>query len=408
MITTEEKQQFSEILNEVSNTLDITQEEHDAAVKSYQFVGDWLAQKESPLYPFSPEILPQGSFMLGTMIRPVNENDELDIDLVCRLEGKRPEWTQFHLKKFVGDRLIEHGIIKKLVKIPDGRRCWTLQYSEDAKFHMDVLPSIVSSGYRTILEKAFAATDFTQADSLAIRITDKQELNYRSSTSPEEWLKSNPFGYGIWFEQRATILFKKAVMMSEAVQPVPKYRKEKFPLHRVVQILKRHRDIIFNGDDDKPISIIITTLAAKAYRKEADIITALINVIQQMPNEIEERIVNGKKIKWIQNPVNPHENFADKWVEKPQKQINFYKWMNQVNIDLQNALQQHGRGINKIQEALEKPFGKNSITKAFSNYGDNLRKLREGGGMKMAGGTGIIGTIGRTVISPHTNFGADA
>lgn len=89
MLTTEQKKQFSEILEELGKTLDITETQHNAAVNSYEFVGNWLADSNSLLAPYKPEILPQGSFMLGTMIQPVNENDELDIDLVCRLEGKK-------------------------------------------------------------------------------------------------------------------------------------------------------------------------------------------------------------------------------------------------------------------------------------------------------------------------------
>ena len=197
MLTTEQKKQFSDILEELGKTLDISKDEHEKAVKSYEFVGNWLSATDSPLEKYKPEILPQGSFMLGTMIRPVNEEDELDIDLVCRLEGKQPQWTQFDLKKIVGDRLKAHGTIKELLEIPDGRRCWTLDYKRD--FHMDILPSIVSSGYSLILEKAFSETDLQDFRSLEIRITDKYLPNYNIQTSPEWWLKSNPCGYGIWF-----------------------------------------------------------------------------------------------------------------------------------------------------------------------------------------------------------------
>lgn len=404
----EAKKQFSNILEELGKNLDITQDQHDKAVSSYEFVGNHLAADDSPLARYNPEILPQGSFMLGTMIKPVNEDDELDIDLVCRLEGKQINWTQFDLKKIVGDRLKGNGIIEKLLEIPDGRRCWTLQYAESAKFHMDILPAIVNSGYRQLLEKAFSKSSFDQqnADSLAIRITDKELWNYRISTLPEEWLKSNPFGYGIWFEERSSLAFQKAVMMSESVQPVPKYRKDKLPLQRVVQILKRHRDIMFNGDEDKPISIIITTLAAKAYRKETDILDALVNVIAQMPHEIEERYSaeHGRMIKWIQNPVNAAENFADKWPENATKEENFYKWISQVQQDVQQVLQQ--RGMHLIQESLSAPFGKSTVSRTFSNIADQAYNLRETGGMKMEKGTGILGVTGVTVKN-HNFHGKD-
>lgn len=58
------------------------------------------------------------------------------------------------------------------------------------------------------------------------------------------------------------------MLLAESVRAVPKYQSNKTPLQRAVQILKRHRDIMFAGDEDKPVSIIITTLAAKAYQEK--------------------------------------------------------------------------------------------------------------------------------------------
>ncbi len=110
MITPEQKQQFNEIFEELGKSLDITPTQHEAAVRSYEFVGNWLSKPESPLEPYKPEILPQGSFLLGTMIKPVHEDDDLDIDLVCRLEGKKQSWSQYDLKKIVGDRIKDHNI----------------------------------------------------------------------------------------------------------------------------------------------------------------------------------------------------------------------------------------------------------------------------------------------------------
>ena len=79
-LTREQKDQFSEIFAELGESLDITESQHDAAVKSYQFVGNWLAAPESPLSPYRPKIEPQGSFLLGTMTQPVHEEDDLEID----------------------------------------------------------------------------------------------------------------------------------------------------------------------------------------------------------------------------------------------------------------------------------------------------------------------------------------
>ncbi len=401
MLNTEQKNQFSEILEELGNTLDIGESQYNAVVKSYEAVGNWLSKEDSVLALYKPEILPQGSFMLGTMVKPENENDDLDIDLVCQLKGKNPYWTQEDLKQKVGDQLKSNNTYREMLDA-EGRRCWTLLYRQEAKtgkekYHMDVLPSIVDSGYRMILEKAFTATELADIDKLAIRITDNQEDNYETETNHLVWLKSNPFGYARWFYQQATLDFVKAFLINESIKPVPTYHKEKLPLQRVVQILKRHRDIMFNGNENKPISIIITTLAAKSYNKETNIIDALFNIMDQLPHHIEERYSSehGKLIKWISNPVNDQENFADKWVDEPVKEENFYKWMRQVKMDIENALGK--RGLQFIQESLEKPFGKIAITETFSSYGENLLKKRESGNLKMAAGTGMLGSVGSTI-----------
>jgi hypothetical protein len=55
------------------------------------------------------------------------------------------------------------------------------------------------------------------------------------------------------------------------IEDVPEWR-VKTPLQRAVQLLKRHRDVYFAGDyENRPISIIITTLAAHAYKNQENV-----------------------------------------------------------------------------------------------------------------------------------------
>jgi hypothetical protein len=95
-----------------------------------------------------------------------------------------------------------------------------------------------------------------------------------------------PITTWIYFRAFDVTSLRKSIILSEAVSPVPKYNKEKLPLQRVVQILKRHRDMMFNGDEDKPVSIIITTFASRVYSKETSVIDALMNVVVNMRNHI--------------------------------------------------------------------------------------------------------------------------
>jgi len=406
MFTQEEKKHFSKILETLGKTLDITETQYNAAVSSYGAVGEWLAKPESSLALYKPIIRPQGSFMLGTMIKPICEDDDLDIDLVCELTGKNLQWTQYHLKQAVGNRLKANETYKNMLD-DEGRRCWTLLYADNANYHMDILPSLVCNGYNTILEKALSdSSQSVNYDSLAIRITDKEQANYYTDTVAEKWMKSNPFGYAKWFFNEATISQEKGLMFSASINPVPKYQKEKLPLQRVIQILKRHRDMMFNGDDDKPISIIITTLATLAYKKETSTIDALINIVDNMGNHIEERYDHnsGKYIKWIANPVNSEENFADKWVEYPQREKNFYKWFDQVKQDVHHITQQ--RGQYNISEAMKKPFGESAVAKTFSILGEENYNLRQSGNLKMSTGTGILSSIGTVKVPPHNFYGS--
>lgn len=402
MLSFDQNQQLNEIFKEVGKTLDITPAEYEAAVKSYEFVGDWLSKPDSALAVYEPEIRPQGSFLLGTMTRPVHEEENLDVDLVCRLTGKLASWTQYDVKKIVGDRLKQHETLKRMLDI-EGRRCWTLNHHEAARFHLDVLPSIVSRGYRLLFESKMSADDLQDVEKLAIRITDKQMKNYAVSTDVSDWLKSNPFGYAVWFKLRSMLDRYKLFSLNEAIQPIPP-QENKSLLQIIVQILKRHRDLMFNGDCDKPISIIITTLAAKAYNRQNNLIDGLVSVVNTMENFVEQRVdAKGVRIKWISNPVNPQENFADKWAANPLKQANFERWVARVKADLENILSKRGY---ELQSAIGEVLGKKEVNKAFANLADGALRQREGGGLKMAAGSGIIGSVGRTVISQHTNYGS--
>lgn len=106
--TPEVRKELSDIFTLLSQNLDITKTQYDNLVKSYSAVGKYL--EADPVFaPYHPVITPQGSLRLGTIIQPINEDDDLDVDLVYRLIEKKANWTQFDIKSRVGNRLKEHG-----------------------------------------------------------------------------------------------------------------------------------------------------------------------------------------------------------------------------------------------------------------------------------------------------------
>ena len=405
----EKDKELNEILEELANNLDITDTEDAAIRESYKAVGEYLAKEGSSLDKYDVEIFPQGSFNLGTIIRPIKEGDDLDIDLVCELKSKEPNWTQYDVKQRVGDRLKESKRYRELLD-KEGRRCWTLLYRDNAttttqKYHMDILPSIVDKNYKTIVREMFSARELSESDydKAAIRITDKESPDYKTSPLPLTWLKSNPFGYARWFElqQQKGNTGDMRLFTRDDVNPLPDKRKSKTILQRVVQLLKRHRDIHYGGDDDKPISIIITTLAAKAYDGEKDLVLAFRNVVAKMRNYIETRIEDGKEVKWVPNPVNSQENFADKWPETPRKQRLFYEWLDKLEANVQNMVSSSDRLL--LERHFSDSFGKDMSQKTFAALAKRKLEERKSGNLRM-GVTGILSSAGSTAVAAGHNF----
>jgi len=227
---------------------------------------------------------------------------------------------------------------------------------------MDTLPSLPEmESIRRILQarmKQAGVADQLASDvaELALAITDNTLPEYRVRT--EHWPISNPEGYAIWFESRMRLarhlLETRAIQAKVAkVDDLPVY-KWKTPLQLVIHILKRHRDVVFEQDQErKPISIIITTLAAKAYNGESDLSLATEQILSNMEMEI-----NSTQPR-VPNPVNPIEDFADKW-EKPEGRRlhlkeNFFRWLAHAKADIQKILTSSDKGF--IREQAIEAFG---------------------------------------------------
>lgn len=426
MNTPNHKFQFNEILETLVKNLSISKSQHEAAIQSYKAVGKFLSNDNSSLSVYQPYIKPQGSFIIGTTIQPIDPNDDIDLDVVCEFKRKPENWAQYHLKNAVGNRLKESDRYREMLD-EEGRRCWTLNYRENAgsanqRYHMDILPALISSGYAIILEKAMSADSYEDFDQLRLSITDKEESGYDTEVRSEFWKQSNPYGYAIWFMNIAKTIKgmkKRTFSLNEAVKPVPEYQEARLPLQKVVQLLKRHRDIYFTHEQDedvkkqKPISCIITTLAARAYREEEELIDALWGVINRMEDEIEfvfDPNLN-KDVEWISNPTNSAENFADRWNDEGSvRRENFYRWLEQVKADLRDA--QSKTGLQNISESLKNSFGKDAVLKTFSEYANRSRLLTESGQNNIDRKLGVVGTAtaGLTSINsikPHKFFGIE-
>ena len=398
----EKKDAFNRILEDLAGELNITKSQYDALARSYSDVGRCLNDDES-LRPYNVDVYPQGSFRLGTIIQPINEDDDLDVDLVCRLTSKPFFWTQKDLKEAIGNRLKkDKRYVNKIEDQNGGRRCWTLLYRQDnpdEKYHLDVLPAVVDKATISVIdEMARQEYNYENVKKSAIRITDTEDPNYATDYNSSNWLKSFPDGYAVWFASRCKMSGQMQIL-TEAIAPIGKYVEKKTVLQKAIQILKRHRDVMFGDDDDRPISIIITTLAANAYRGERNLVDALITIAWGM----EVFIQNNDGVDWVVNPVNREENFADKWPEAPQKRKKFYGWLAAVKYDLQTLLELVGQ--DRIYEFISDKFGERVTRMVLERMGKLQKSEFESGGVRISR-TGTIGAIGGLTSYGHTFYGA--
>ena len=354
-----------EFLERLVKELDVPVSRYEEAERRYQSVGDWLCRDESTLKDLDPDVYVQGSFRLGTPIRPVNEHEDYDIDLVCELSAGKSNLTQQQLKELLGVEMKAYAKAHGMSEAGESRRCWTLDYADGAQFHLDALPAIPDGGEkRRILREAQLDTPWADT---AIAITDIDHPNFRNLHG--EWPHSNPRGYTEWFRSRMRENFEQmreavAIAMEANVEDIPSYS-IKTPLQQAVQVFKRHRDHMFADDpEDKPISVILTTLAGLSYQGERTVAEAVVGILDRMESHIT---VDQHGSAVIANPTDPQENFADRWVLVPKKRANFYKWLQEARRDLNSILQE--RTSHRLTEAAMESFGEREARAAAAGGG---------------------------------------
>jgi hypothetical protein len=349
----------------IAESIEIPEGGYETAKRRYEDLSEWFGRPESVSSRFSPHIYPQGSFRLGTVVRPISNAAEYDLDLGCRLQAgiSKTSHTQKQLKELVGIDLQAYRTARRIQeKLEEKPRCWRLAYADTLQFHMDTVPSIPENELRRqLIEKSLtlAGTQVALAKHVAAltgAITDNRSQNY-AAIDPN-WRISNSEGYALWFESRMklaeSVLQERALAMKmHKVDELPAYR-WKSPLQRVVQILKRHRDIMFAASPgSQPISVIITTLSARAYNGERSIGQALRSVLSQMAVFVNETVPR------IPNPVNPAEDFADKWADSAYRHLrleeSFWRWLQQAQSDF-GAFESAG-DLRSLTEHINKSIG---------------------------------------------------
>ena len=201
----------------------------------------------------------QGSYALGTLIKPVDDNDEYDADIQV-IMNPNPKWQA---KEYINEI---HRTLKQNQNYADKlrlkTRCVTIDYAGD--FHLDVVPRVTIGGRHYVCNRtdnSFEETDGT--------------------------------GYRDWFNE--------------------KNRKTAGNLKRVVRLLKYLRD---HKNNYTAKSILLTTLAGNTIRpsdERTEAVSTVADTLVTVLTRMDDYLQQHPYMPEIRNPVLPTENFNRHW-----------------------------------------------------------------------------------------------
>lgn len=331
---------------------ELTPTQYRNAEEKYRAVGAWLALPGSALAPFAPVIYPQGSMLLGTTVRPYNSRHEYDLDLVCQLHhcGEQPPLFVY---EWVYGRLAENQTYKDMLERL--KRCLRLNYA--GAFHLDILP---------------ACPNYHLGNG-AIFVPDRKLAC---------WKDSNPKGFAEWFF--AQCILRDAIAEHElkaSVEPLPSAvpNEYKYPLQRIVQLMKRHRDVFFMGGRDIARSVILTTLAGEFYKGQRSLALALESVLDGIHRALEQH----PSVPRIENPANRRENFADTWDQEKYDKFRAYisNFRTTFKRALHPGLNEERKGLESLSEPLGSLFGSERVSEALRMESSSWNDDRKSGNL---------------------------
>jgi hypothetical protein len=370
------------LLQHAAESLDIDVATYRLIKAIYGGASEFLAQFWD-LDPIDGVVYPQGSVPLGTVTKKVFRNDEVDIDSVVLRYQTTDEISKAQLKNEVGDGLKQYVGTGPFgdPELSEGKRCWTLTY-DGLKLHLDTLPAVPNPDSLT---------------GTGIKITDKSLF---------KWQYSDPKAFRGWFHGQMADEYnavREVIAKRMDIEQIPQPM-IKTTLQQAVQLMKIHRDIHFEEHpDDKPASIIITTLAGLAYRSGG----TLYEVVEQLTRDMPGYLQRESGLYVLANPVEENENFADRWNTRPERARAFFGWIEQAAADFSSIAQ--ANGLHGAVYKMGEVFGERQARYAAARTGDDAWTSRRSGGMRYAPGTGAITTgtaaAGRLVTPKHTFHG---
>ena len=306
---TKNNQQFQEFLRDEVNINDSRLERLHRGVRA-------VRRHLKDNLPGYQKTEPQGSLALGTIIKPVDDNDEYDADIQVVM-NYNPKWKPRDYVNAVYRSLKQNKNYADKLRLKT--RCVTIDYAGD--FHLDVVPRV------TIRRKHYVCN----------RVDNKFEV-------------TDGNGYREWFNERNRITGGN--------------------LKLVVRILKYLRD---HKNNYTVKSIMLTTLAGKMIKPSdegTEAVSTVADTLATVLTRMDVYLQKNPRVPKIKNPVLPSENFNRHWDQK--KYANFRKRVHSHALTARRARSEPSgeKAIRIWQQLFGEKFGKSSSS-GGGNGGSN-------------------------------------
>ena len=248
----------------------------------------------------------QGSYALGTLIKPVDDNDEYDADIQIVM-NPNPHWRP---KDYVNEAYRTLRENKNYAdKLRLKTRCVTVDYAGD--FHLDVVPRVTINGQ-----------------------------HYICNRNDDRFEETDGTGYREWFNEKNRITGGN--------------------LKRVVRLLKYLRD---HKNSYTVKSIMLTTLAGYVIYPEdegTEAVSTVSDTLVTVLTRMDALLQKHPTLPIVKNPVLPSENFNRHWTQN--QYANFRNRVNSQARTVGKAKSEESseKAINIWRELFGEKFAKSS------------------------------------------------
>lgn len=319
-----------EILSSLSD-LDLSPTMEKNAREKYSALCIYLSE-----HGLDSDFQPQGSFLIGTTIKPYRngKNHDYDLDVLAILKRKKDETNAKTVKNDVGNLIKESRIYSEKLEKED-RNCWTLKYAEISNgigFLMDLVPAVDEND--EIKSKIILSGVDASKVQKTVAITEKENTY--------EWLTSNPLGFGDWFLEISNKHLTNDMKTKQyqtmpndiritfaSIEEIPSYY-YRSNLQRAVQFIKRHRDIYYdrsNLRDKKPSSILVSALVADCIKDKWFL--SISEIVRTFVECYKDKSISIMKNGKIFNPVDFRENLIEEYTIERIKIME--RWIESLN-----------------------------------------------------------------------------